>query len=92
MIPTGNRLEALKGDQSGRYSVRVNDQYRVTFLWEGGHASGFRTCGCGCRPIGICTRRCNARRGRRRRIAVPVLYLILRLLSGFGGLRASDQA
>ncbi len=37
-IPAGNRLEALKGDQAGRYSVRVNDQYRVTFRWEQGHA------------------------------------------------------
>ena len=38
LIPAGNRLEALKGDQSGRYSVRVNDQYRVTFRWESVHA------------------------------------------------------
>jgi toxin HigB-1 len=37
-IPAGNRLEALKGVQAGRYSVRVNDQYRVTFRWEQGHA------------------------------------------------------
>ncbi len=37
-IPAGNRLEALKGDQVGRYSVRVNDRYRVTFQWEQGHA------------------------------------------------------
>jgi proteic killer suppression protein len=34
----GNRLEALKGDQSGRHSIRVNDQYRVTFRWENGNA------------------------------------------------------
>jgi toxin HigB-1 len=38
MIPAGNRLEALKGDQAGRHSIRVNDQYRVTFRWESGHA------------------------------------------------------
>jgi proteic killer suppression protein len=38
LIPAGNRLEALKGKQSGRHSVRVNDQYRVTFRWESGHA------------------------------------------------------
>jgi toxin HigB-1 len=38
LIPAGNRLEALKGDQSGRRSIRVNDQYRVTFRWEGGDA------------------------------------------------------
>ncbi len=37
-VPAGNRLEALKGDQAGRYSVRVNDQYRVTFRWEQAHA------------------------------------------------------
>lgn len=36
--PPGNRLEALKGDQRGRYSIRVNDQYRLTFRWEGNHA------------------------------------------------------
>jgi toxin HigB-1 len=37
-IPAGNRLEALKGDQVGRHSIRINDQYRVTFRWEQGHA------------------------------------------------------
>jgi proteic killer suppression protein len=37
-VPAGNRLEALKGDQAGRHSMRVNDQYRVTFRWENGHA------------------------------------------------------
>ncbi|MBI4483759.1 MAG: type II toxin-antitoxin system RelE/ParE family toxin [Acidobacteria bacterium] len=37
-IPAGNRLERLKGDQAGRYSIRINDQYRVTFRWEQGHA------------------------------------------------------
>ena len=38
LIPAGNRLEALRGDQAGRYSIRVNVQYRVTFRWETGHA------------------------------------------------------
>lgn len=38
LIPAGNRLEALKGDQAGRHSIRVNDQYRVTFHWENGNA------------------------------------------------------
>jgi len=33
----GNRLKALKGSIKGRHSVRVNDQYRVTFRWESGH-------------------------------------------------------
>jgi proteic killer suppression protein len=36
--PPGNRLEALRGDQRGRHSIRVNDQYRLTFRWEGNHA------------------------------------------------------
>ena len=38
--PPGNRLEALKGEQAGSYSVRVNDQYRITFRFEDGNASG----------------------------------------------------
>jgi proteic killer suppression protein len=38
MIPAGNRLERLKGQQAGRHSIRVNDQYRVTFWWENGNA------------------------------------------------------
>jgi proteic killer suppression protein len=37
-LPSGNRLEALKGDRAGRWSMRVNDQYRVTFGFEDGHA------------------------------------------------------
>ena len=36
--PPGNRLKPLKGQMSGRYIIRVNDQYRVTFRWENGHA------------------------------------------------------
>jgi len=36
--PPGNRLKPLKGDRRGCYSIRVNDQYRVTFRWENGHA------------------------------------------------------
>jgi proteic killer suppression protein len=32
-IPPGNRLEALKGDRAGQHSIRVNDQYRVCFIW-----------------------------------------------------------
>jgi proteic killer suppression protein len=31
----GNRLEALKGDRAGQYSIRINDQYRICFRWEG---------------------------------------------------------
>ena len=37
-VPPNNRLEALTGDQAGRYSIRVNRQYRITFRFEGGHA------------------------------------------------------
>jgi toxin HigB-1 len=37
-IPPGNRLEALKGDRAGQHSIRVNDQYRVCFRWEGRNA------------------------------------------------------
>lgn len=33
-VVPGNRLELLKGDRAGRYSIRVNDQYRVCFEWE----------------------------------------------------------
>ena len=33
--PPGNRLEALKGDRRGQYSIRINDQYRVCFKWTG---------------------------------------------------------
>jgi toxin HigB-1 len=37
--PPGNRLEALKGERAGQYSIRVNDQWRVCFTWrEGGPA------------------------------------------------------
>ena len=34
----GNHLEALKGDRKGQHSVRVNDRYRICFLWKDGHA------------------------------------------------------
>ena len=37
-VPPGNRLERLKGDRSGQYSIRINDQWRVCFVWRGGHA------------------------------------------------------
>jgi toxin HigB-1 len=32
-VPPGNRLEALKGDRKGQHSVRVNDQFRICFIW-----------------------------------------------------------
>ena len=36
--PPGNRLEALKGDRAGQFSIRINDQYRVCFHWGSGGA------------------------------------------------------
>jgi toxin HigB-1 len=36
--PRGNRLEALKGSRAGRHSIRINDQYRITFRFDAGHA------------------------------------------------------
>ena len=32
-VPPGNRLEALKGDRAGQFSIRINDQYRICFVW-----------------------------------------------------------
>jgi proteic killer suppression protein len=32
-IPPGNRLEALKGNRTGQHSIRINDQFRVCFVW-----------------------------------------------------------
>ena len=37
-IPPSNQLEALKGDRRGQYSVRVNDQWRICFVWRDGAA------------------------------------------------------
>ena len=33
--PPGNRLEVLKGDRKGQWSIRINDQWRLCFRWEG---------------------------------------------------------
>jgi len=38
LIPPGNRLEQLKGDRENQFSIRINQQYRVCFIWEGGQA------------------------------------------------------
>lgn len=38
-IPPANRLEALRGDRKGQYSIRINDQWRICFVWEQGDAS-----------------------------------------------------
>ena len=37
-VPPGNRLEALKDDRKGQHSIRVNDQWRVCFVWKDGAA------------------------------------------------------
>jgi proteic killer suppression protein len=37
-VPPGNRLEALKGDRAGYYSIRINDQWRITFKFKNGNA------------------------------------------------------
>ncbi|MFZ0770967.1 MAG: type II toxin-antitoxin system RelE/ParE family toxin [Candidatus Sulfotelmatobacter sp.] len=36
--PPGNYLEKLRGDRQGQYSIRINDQYRICFVWRGGDA------------------------------------------------------
>lgn len=38
-VPPGNRLEQLKGDRNGQWSIRVNDQWRICFNWDGQNAS-----------------------------------------------------
>jgi proteic killer suppression protein len=37
-LPPGNRLEALRGGRKGRHSIRINDQYRICFVWNGSEA------------------------------------------------------
>jgi toxin HigB-1 len=37
-VPPGNRLEALKGERAGEFSIRVNDQWRICFVWRDGDA------------------------------------------------------
>ncbi|MEZ4583042.1 MAG: type II toxin-antitoxin system RelE/ParE family toxin [Caldilineaceae bacterium] len=37
-VPPGNRLERLKGNRANQYSIRINQQYRICFVWEEGHA------------------------------------------------------
>ena len=37
-VPPGNRLEPLSGDRVGQHSVRINDQWRVCFVWRDGDA------------------------------------------------------
>jgi len=42
MALPGNRLEKLKGDRKGHYSIRINDQWRVVFQWQDGNALDVR--------------------------------------------------
>ena len=42
VIPRGNRLEELKGGRKGTYSMRINDQWRITFRWADGDAHDVR--------------------------------------------------
>jgi toxin HigB-1 len=37
-VPPANRLEKLKGDRAGQYSIRINDKWRICFEWQGGDA------------------------------------------------------
>lgn len=39
LAPPGNRLEKLSGDRTGQYSIRINDQWRICFVWTQGEAS-----------------------------------------------------
>ena len=36
LAPAGNRLEKLKGDRTGQHSIRINDQWRICFVWTAG--------------------------------------------------------
>jgi proteic killer suppression protein len=38
LVPPGNRLEAMKGDRLGQHSIRINDQWRICFVWKDGGA------------------------------------------------------
>jgi proteic killer suppression protein len=42
--PPGNRLEALRGDRAGQHSIRVNDQWRICFIWREGDAYDVEFC------------------------------------------------
>jgi toxin HigB-1 len=38
LLPPSNRLELLKGSRKGQHSIRINDQWRICFVWRSGHA------------------------------------------------------
>jgi len=43
-IPPNNRLEPLHGDRKGQWSIRINNQWRVCFIWDAGHAKRVEIC------------------------------------------------
>ena len=43
-IPPNNRLETLQGDRQGQWSIRINDQWRVCFMWEQGQVKRVEIC------------------------------------------------
>ena len=43
-VPPGNRLEALKGDRAGQHSIRINDQFRICFVWKENGAHDVEIC------------------------------------------------
>lgn len=43
-VPPNNRLEALAGDRDGQWSIRINDQWRIFFVWNEGNAEGVEIC------------------------------------------------
>jgi toxin HigB-1 len=38
LVPPGNRIEALRGNRTGQHSIRINDQWRICFVWKDNHA------------------------------------------------------
>ena len=45
-VPPANRLEALKGDRDDQHSIRVNDRWRICFIWRDGHAHEVKIVDC----------------------------------------------
>jgi toxin HigB-1 len=43
-VPMGNRLEILKGNRAGQYSIRINGQWRICFFWKNGDAFAVEIC------------------------------------------------
>ena len=45
-VPPGNRLEALKGDRKGFWSIKINGQWRIIFRWKDGYAENVEIIDC----------------------------------------------